>query len=166
MAGLKDVVGHQLETGNFLLGKFTGDLSDAEYFIPAVEGGNHAAWILGHIAVSEDLMVSLITGSPKRLPEPMHELFRGGSACVADASKYPSRSKIDDLLRTARTNTLAALAAFDEGKSNDPSPERPAKDFFPTMGSLWGMIGAHQFWHIGQLTDCRRVLKKPPVLQM
>jgi len=27
-------------------------------------------------------------------------------------------------------------------------------------------MGTHQFWHLGQLADCRRLMNKPSVLGM
>lgn len=164
MATPKDVVVAQLQTGRFLIEKFTEDLSDAEYFIQPVEGANHTGWILGHIATSEDWAVSVIAGTGQRIPQAMHELFGSKSSCITDASKYPSRKQIDELFRDARARTGEALDTFDESKWNDPSPEAVPRDFFPTLGSLWGMQGAHQFWHIGQLTVCRVALKKKRVL--
>ncbi len=164
MASPNDVVAAQLQTGQFLIEKFTEDLLDSEYFTPPIEGANHVGWIIGHIAASEDRTVSLITGAAQRLPTAMHELFRGGSTCLPDASKYPSRKKIDEFFHNSRANTVQALEAFDENKWNDPSPEEAFRDFFPTLGSLWGMQGTHQFWHIGQLTICRTKMKKKRIL--
>ena len=104
MASPKDVVLHQFKTGNFLLEKFTEDLSDAEYFKPPIEGTNHAAWILGHIACSEDWVVATTTGADRRMPQATQDLFKGGSVSIPDASKYPSRKEIDELYRSGREN--------------------------------------------------------------
>ena len=166
MTNRKDVVLEQLRLGEYLIEKFTADLSDPEYFMVPAEGANHAGWILGHIAVSEDAITSAATGSPKRLPEPTHELFKGGTECRPDASKYPTRSKIDELFRNARVHTVEALKGFDEGRWDDPSPDEYSEEIFPTLGSLWAVQGTHQYWHIGQLTVCRTALKKGRVLAM
>jgi len=163
MAGAKDVILDQLRSGQYVYGKLTAELSDAEYFKPPVEGGNHAAWLLGHVACSEDSIVSQITGVPKRIPEATHELFKGGSACVADPKKYPSRKQIDALFFNSRARTVEALTNYDERKWGDPSPWG-GKSPFPTMGSMWGLQGTHQFWHIGQLAVCRQAMKKKPAL--
>lgn len=160
MPTTKDVLLFQLQTGQMLFQQYSEDLSDQEYFQPPVEGANHAAWILGHIAASEDSMTASITGTPKHLPDSIHDTFQMGSTCVADASKYPTRKEIDDMFINTRANVLEALQTFDDSKWNDPSPEGYPKDFFPTIGSIWSMIGVHQFWHIGQLTVCRQAMKK------
>ncbi len=164
MSSAKDVVLGQLQSGDFLIEKFTADLSDTEYFAPPTEGANHAGWILGHIATSEDWAVSKIVGCEKRILESLHDRFRGGAPCVPDASKYPSRKEIDELFRNTRAATIEALQTSDEGTWDDPSPEGLPRELFPTIGSAWGMQGTHQFWHIGQLAVCRTALKKKPVL--
>ena len=164
MGDVKEVVLQQLGSGEYLLGQFTGDLTDGEYFKAPVPGANHAAWIIGHIACSEDSIVAGATGGTKRIPEATHELFKGGSVCVPEASKYPSRKKIDELLRDTRARTVEALKACDAGKWSDPSPEGWPKEVFPTKGAMWGALAMHQYWHLGQLTVCRSAMKKKRVL--
>ncbi len=164
MASAKDVLLTQLQTGQFLIEKFTADLSDADYFKPPTEGANHAGWLLGHVACSEDSMGAAASGSDKRIPEATHQLFSGSSECVADAGRYPSRKEIDELFKDSRATLVERLKTFDDARWDDPSPEEYPKDFFPTLGSLWTICGTHQFWHIGHLTVCRVALKKPRAL--
>ncbi len=164
MASGKDIVAGQLAAGQYLIEKFTADLTDEEFFASPVPGANHAGWILGHIAVSEDSLSAVATGSDKRIPEATQALFGGQSDCSADRSKYPSRKEIEELYRQTRARTLEALKGFDEEKWDDPSPEGWPKEVFPTLGSMWAMQGTHLFWHIGQITVSRQALKKKRVL--
>lgn len=165
MASPKDVVVQQLKLGQTLFEMFTSDLSDAEYFIPAAEGTNHIAWVLGHIAQTEDWMVGLLTGAERTVSEDLQKLFGGSSECSTDAGRYPSRKELDEMFRSNRARAMKAAQAADDGCWDDAAPEDGLpKDFFPTVGSVWGMMGAHQFWHLGQLTTCRSVMKKKRVL--
>ena len=82
MASPKDVVVHRLTFGQSLIEMFTSDLSDEEYFIPAAEGTNHIAWILGHVAQTEDWMVKLLTSAERRVSEELQKLFGGSSECT------------------------------------------------------------------------------------
>jgi len=164
MATGKDVILEQLGMGDYLFNQFTADLSDEEYFKAPVPRANHAGWIIGHIAVSEDSLVAAATGKPKRIPEATQDLFKGGSTCKAEASVYPSRKQIDELYKNTRAHTLEALKASDESKWSAPSPEGFTKEVFPTMGSIWGLLSTHQYWHIGQLTVCRAAMNKKHVL--
>ena len=164
MASPKDVVLQQLELGQTLIDMLTKGLSDSEYFVPPMRDGNHVGWILGHIAYSEDWTISLITGASQQMATPVAELFGGSSSCLADASGYPARGELDTLFRDSRRRTVETLGAFDDARWDEASPDDAPRDYFPTVGALWGMAGTHQFWHIGQMTMCRRALGKPPVL--
>lgn len=164
MATPKDVIVQQLHSGQYLIDKLTADLSDAEYFRPPIPGGNHTAWIIGHIACSEDSIIAAITGSPSRLPEATHKLFKGGAPCTADAGTFPPRKQIDEMFRNSRAHTLEAVKAFNMSLWDNPSPEGWTKDVFPTLGSMWALQGTHQYWHIGQLTVCRKAMGKKQVL--
>ncbi len=164
MASAKEVILSQLGMGQFLIDKFTADLSDAEYYSVPTAGTNHAAWILGHIAVSEDNGIALATGGKKRHAQATHDLFKGGSKCEPDAKKYPSRKDVDRLFQDTRAALIETVKLFDEKEWNDPTPPEANKNLFPTLGSVWALQGTHQFWHIGQLSVCRKALHKKQVL--
>jgi len=160
----KDIIISQLASGDYVLYKMIEDLSENEFFVPAMKGGNHAAWIVGHIAVSEDSMVAGLLGKELKYPKE-NELFKGGTQCLPDASKYPSKAKIIELLRNARANTLEALKQSDVSKWTQPSPEGWPKDVFPNVASVWALISSHPFWHIGQLSMCRMSMNKKRALE-
>ncbi len=164
MASVKDLVMGQLQTGMMLIEKAIEDLADEEYFKPAAPGTNHIGWILGHLAQSEDSMVAVITEKKARLGEEYREKYSGGSACVADSANYPSGKELTELFRNHRAHTIEALTAFDESQWDDPTPEGLPRDFFPTKGIVWGMMGTHPFWHIGQMTTCRSAMGKKALL--
>lgn len=166
MADAKEVLLGQFAMSDMLIGKMTADLSDDDYFKIPVPGTNHVAWLIGHIATSEDSMSSAICGTTATTDEATQNLFKGGSKCVGDAAVYPARSQIDAMYRESRTNMVEKLKAFDAAKWNDPSPEGWDKNFFPTLGVIWTIMGTHPFWHIGHLTVCRAALGKGSALGM
>lgn len=166
MVSARDIVLDQLQRGQRVIESFTADFTDAEYFMPPIVGGNHAAWILGHISCTEDWSLGLATHSPKRIPESTHALFRPGSTCVPDASKYPSRKELDELFRNTRARFIEALNLSDVSTWDQPSPPEAPKTLMPTVGAIWSLAGFHQFWHFGQLTVCRQALKKKKLLQL
>ncbi len=163
MATAKDVLIHQLQMGQMLIEQFTADLTQEEFFQLPAEGANHAGWVMGHLAVSEDSMANDLLGKPKQLPESIHDLFKMGTKSQPDASIYPSRDELIEMFKNSRAHAMEALTTFDDAKWDDPSPEGMDKNFFPTNGSMWSMMGVHQFWHIGHLTVCRAALKKKPI---
>lgn len=164
MESKKDVILNQLAMSEFLYTKLTADLSDEEYFKAPVAGGNHVAWCLGHMAVSEDRLSAAATGTKPQTSEATQELFKGGSKCHPDASKYPSRAEIDALFRDNHAHIIEKLKAFDESKWNDPAPEGVKSEVLPTLGAIWSLTGIHPFWHVGHITVCRVALGKGYVL--
>ncbi|MGD2111476.1 MAG: DinB family protein [Phycisphaerae bacterium] len=164
MSTVKHVILAQMQLGQTLIEMFTKDLSDSDYFEIPAPGANHVGWVLAHLACTEDWAVAAITGLPERIPRPTHELVKGGSTCIADASVYPARTDLDELFKNARAHTIESLEAFDLSKWDDASPDDMPEQYIPTVGSVWGMQATHQFWHIGQITVCRAALGKPRVL--
>jgi len=164
MAQAKDVILAQLATAEFLFTQLTTDMSDDEYFKVPVAGANHPAWLVGHVAVSNDRMSAAACGTDPKTSQATQELFMAGSTCHDDPSKYPSRAEIDALFRDTQALTVERLKGFDDSKWEDPSPEGWNKEFFPTLGTLWTLIGTHPFWHVGHLTVCRKVLGKKGIL--
>jgi hypothetical protein len=164
MGSAKELILGQLGAGQYLIDQFVADLSDQEFFKPPVPGANHAGWILGHVAVSEDSLGAAATGSPKRIAEDLQTLFSGTSECHPGPGKYPPRNEIVELFRNTRAHIVEALKGFDDARWDKPAPEGYPKELFPTLGSIWGLQGTHQFWHIGQLCVCRQALKKKRVL--
>jgi hypothetical protein len=161
MLGPNDIIAHQLQVGANLLRMFSSDLSDEEFLFQPTEGGCHLLWILGHLAHTQEWVLTSLVGQPPRMPKEMQELFGGGSTVHGDASKYPAPTEVQDLLAGTQERTLAALATFDAARWDDPAPEGVPQEFFPTLGSLWEMLAVHTFWHFGQLTVNRRMLGKP-----
>ena len=154
----------QLQTGEKMLQVFTADLTDAEYFKPATPGTNHTAWILIHLACTEDWSIAKLSNTAIQIPKTTHDAFGGGTTCDPDPAKHPSRGEIDKMFRTTRERLYAALASSDVGTWDDASPEGFPKEFFPTVGAVWSMQALHQYWHIGQLTTCRATLGKKRAL--
>ena len=55
---------------------------------------------------------------------------------------------------------LAALAATPETDLDQPSPE-PMREYAPTIGVVFNLVGMHMMMHAGQFVPVRRKLGKP-----
>ena len=157
---VKDLVINQLQGSKALFDSFSKDFTDADARFQPGGSGNHLNWILVHIAVSEDHMTSQLAGKPKRLSEDLHKAYGGGSTCKADDGM--TRAEAMKLYNESHARTLDFVKNFDESRLNDKSPEG-YPPMFATMGAALGLIAAHPYWHIGQLTVNRTLLKKPKV---
>ena len=110
-------------------------------------------------------MIDLLTSAKRTVSEDLQKLFGGSSECFPDAALYPTREDLDEMFRSNRGRAIKAARTVDDACWDDVAPEGGLpKEFFPTVGSIWGMMGTHQFWHLGQLTTCRSVMKKKRVL--
>ena len=157
---VKDLVLNQLQGSKQLFDSFAKDFSDADAQFQPGGSGNHLNWILVHMAVSEDQMMSQMSGGPKKLSESLHKSYGGGSTCKADDGM--TRAEAAKLYNESHARTCEFVKNFDESRLNDKAPEGYPPNF-PTMGTVLGLLGAHPYWHIGQLTVNRTLLKKPKV---
>src|SRR5688500_13142155 len=83
---------------NFYLGyahQLVADVPDERLAEQPVPGRamNHAAFILGHLAWSNDHAVTLLGGS-SQLPPAWAELFARGATPLPDRAKYPSKAEL------------------------------------------------------------------------
>ena len=161
----KDVLRNQLASGDNLIEMFSQDFSDEEYLYQLPNGGQTTLWIIGHLAVSEDWMLSKISRGEVKISPEMHEKFQGGTAPTGNAEDNPSIDEVKQLFKEQRERTLAALDESDTDTWENESPE-DVRQFFPTIGGLWSLMATHEFWHFGQLSVIRRNLEKPSALGM
>src|SRR5713226_4752650 len=64
------------------------------------------------------------------------------------------------LFEDQRKRVIQVLTAEDMSKWGLPAPTG-LPVIFKTVGSVWGIVGTHQYWHIGQLMTIRTMLGKP-----
>lgn len=154
----KDIVLNQHASAQWLYEGAVKELSDADCRYQPFDGANHVNWILAHLAVSEDSLISQITGHPKRYSEPLHKSYGGGSVCRADDGM--TRAEAWKMYTDSAKMTVEFVKGFPESRYDEPAPEN-LRQMFPTIGAVIGLLGAHPYWHFGQVTFNRRALKKP-----
>ena len=138
-------------------------LSDEQMLHQPVPGGNHALWIIGHLAWCDDLFWSQIGGFESTSPAEWKGIFGDGSTPSANASDYPP---IDEMKRTFdrnRETLLGWLDGFDDAKLAEPLPD-DWKSFAPTYEALIATMAAHEGVHIGQATVIRKSLGMKPAI--
>jgi hypothetical protein len=123
---------------------------------PAV---NHAAWICGHVAHSEDWVAGMLDGRPSALPAAYEGLFAYGSK-LKSPEAYPPLEEAKTHLHAARKRLLAGLRSASDAKLAEPVPEMQTD----VMGVVL-MAAFHEGWHCGQLSVIRRALKLPSIYE-
>ncbi|EAQ78831.1 DinB family protein [Blastopirellula marina] len=123
---------------------------------------NHALWIAGHLALTDNFFLTQIAPD---LAEPRDEyqtLFGVGSQPVADPAHYPAAATVLEYLRDRRAVLLAAFDALDEEAMSTPTPDG-SPDFLNDIGAVFETAVWHEGMHTGQLSVVRRSLGHEPV---
>lgn len=142
-------------------------LTDQEMMFQPKPGLNHALWLLGHIAESENGIILGFCKGENLLPAGWHETFGIGSQPKSDPKAYPSRKEILALMEKTHIAAIAYIQ-FLSAKDLDRQPpgignlpER-ARQMFATVGRcLQGHI-RHESSHAGQIGMLRRLMGRAP----
>jgi hypothetical protein len=133
------------------------DLPDHQMAFQPAPHMNHAAWVLGHLACTADMLGAMIGSKPVCPPE-WTSLFDWNSTPSSDASLYPTKAVLLTALEAAHTSIAAALPSIPESRWTDPTPIEEVRGFLPMLGDCFVFVmAAHENMHLGQLSAWRRV---------
>jgi hypothetical protein len=130
-----------------------------------VPNTNHALWVLGHLACSDDFFATSLGGCESVIDEKWPELFGMGSKPVDDPGAYPSLEEVMSGLERARQGMLETFRAMGEQKLMSATPD-DWQAFAPTYATVMGSIAFHEGFHAGQLSAVRRSLGLGQALEM
>jgi uncharacterized damage-inducible protein DinB len=152
-----------LEFGRRTMEGLVADLDGADLVAPPTSrGGNHALWVMGHLAVSEASIVGrFIKGQEPALKE-WQPLFALGSQPTSDLSKYPAKSELLKKSQAVRQETLNLLGSLSEKDLDKPTSVQQNQELFGTIGRCFVTMVHHQAFHIGQIAVVRRALGRKP----
>lgn len=137
--------------------RLVADIPDDRMAIQPAPGMNHAAWVLGHLACTADMLGAMIGTAPACPPE-WTALFDWNSAPSADATRYPSKPTLLAALETAHDAIASALPEVPQARWTEPTPLEGIRAFLPTLGDCFVFVmAAHENMHLGQLSAWRRV---------
>lgn len=120
---------------------------------------NHALWIVGHLAHTEDWIAGKLDGRPSALPAGYDELFAYGST-LKKADAYPPFDEAKAQRRAARERLLAGLRAASDEKLAETVPELETDLLGAAFMAAW-----HEGWHSGQFSILRRGLNLPSIYE-
>ena len=140
---------------------FISDIPPDKLHHQPTEGGNHALWILGHLAVSDDLFLSKLGGTPAKCAEDWFKRFGMGSKPSPNAKDYPPVAEVKDHLAARREDLLVWFKSMDEAKLRESLPAGWT-EFAPTYAGLMFSMAWHEGLHGGQLTIIRKSLGLAP----
>lgn len=149
--------------GRGFVSKLIESIPDEHLTARAGGCGNHTLWITGHLANTEDGLISMMDGGPRALDDAWAQLFGMGSTPVDDAGAYPSRADLTAALDTSRARHLRWLQAMTPETAKTPLPEQ-MRMFAPDTLALPLAMLAHEWLHGGQLTAIRATLDLPKLV--
>lgn len=141
---------------------FPDAIPEGRWFHAPVDGGNHAAWIAGHVAwEDDDYLNSLVSDRGRRLPKQWHDAFATGTKPTADRSAYPGIPELRAALTTYRKELMEFFkdAADRLAEPLSEGLHGYAKD----LAAFMPAIACHEMIHVGRLTVIRKSLKLAPV---
>jgi hypothetical protein len=127
--------------------------------------GNHALWLLGHLAFIEGGIPHILLGEPHPLAHWAH-LFATGTKPLPDASAYPPFDEVLQRFRQLRARNLRLLEEAGEAGLDRPPRQVPPgfEDAMKTYGHTLLLVALHNMVHYGQIADARRVAGKKPLM--
>lgn len=135
---------------------------DELFHTPAFEGANHPAWVVGHLATTDEFFYKSLGGGEGALPAEWDALFGMNSKCVADASKYPSRKELETALDATRAKVESWLGSLSDEELMQPIEGELAM-FASTVAQLGASLSFHDGFHGAQISGTRRASGLPPL---
>ncbi len=143
------------------------DIPDDQMAAQPAPGMNHAAWILGHLAVCTDYAARFLGERPLACPKDWHRLCGPGSQLQTDRAAYPAKAELLAALERghARVAELARKATAEQLAAAQPGPFLQRE--LPTVGDIVAhLMTTHPCIHLGQLSAWRRARGMASVLKI
>lgn len=158
-----DLIVHSLALSQALLNRYTEDLTPEEYLHHPAPKANCAAWILGHLILSDRKALQIAGASAlPTLPEGFESRFPR-EVTDKPADNYGDVTALLPLFNAHRQQLIDAVRSL--------TPEHLAKPLdnarppmFSNVGDFVNFMGHHVTLHAGQITLIRRSLGRPPVV--
>lgn len=127
-------------------------------------GVNPPGWIVGHLALVNEMALGMLGDDEKRLPEAWNAEFGPGSSPEPIAGAYPPKEELLTALRESHARVREAVKGVDLGALTDPNPIEPLRGGLPTVGDLLAhILSTHPAMHAGHLSNWRRQMGHPPL---
>ncbi|MCG8409608.1 MAG: DinB family protein [Phycisphaerales bacterium] len=127
------------------------------------EGANHAMWIMGHLACTDEFFMNKLGDRPFNRFGDWEKIFFMGSKPSPNASDYPSANEVRETMANNREQLVSWVKPWDESKLLSPLPG-DLRNFATSHASWISTLAWHEGMHTGQLAAIRKSLGLTPVL--
>lgn len=158
-----DVIVTALTMAKRLVHRYADDLKPEEFDHQPCEGANCAAWIIGHLALTDRRQLGWLGATDlPALPTGFEERFQATRAKAGTQSGFGDPKELLALFDTHRDKLITVLPTMPVTKFAEPTPV--VRPMFTTIGEACLFMAIHVSMHAGQLTIIRRSLGYPPIL--
>lgn len=161
-ASMREMMVERMAWARSFTDALVGGLTDAQMVHRAGGAGNHAMWVMGHLAATDDFFLHLFSGQPRRLAK-WDGLFAGGSEPKDALEVYPARAEVAAAFRETHERMKAWVRGASEKELDAPLAGDMVK-FAPTVRAAVVSMPAHEFFHAGQVASCRASLGMPRLM--
>ena len=162
MSTPNDLIAHALRDSMFMLKRYTDDLKPDEYLHRPTEKSNCAAWLIGHLTLSDRRgLEALGVRDLPELPAGFDKRFSQEEGCP-QAGEFGDVSMLMPLFEKHRNALMAAIQRAPQELLDKPV-DKPFP-LFSTLGEMANFLALHTAMHTGQITIIRRSLGRPPIV--
>ncbi len=162
MKNANEAIAYGIETSQRMVNQYTADLKGDEWLHRPCPKANCAAWIIGHLIMSDRRMLTTlgVTDLPA-LPTGFEKRF-SRDADAPGAAEFGDTSILIPLFDRHRTMLAERVRTMETEVLNKPL-EKPHPRF-QTPGEMAAFMSIHAMMHGGQITYIRRSLGRPPLI--
>lgn len=157
-----DATAFALKKSQLMIHRFVDDLKPHEFAHQPCDGANCAAWVLGHLTLTDRRQLTWLgVADLPPLPAGFEERFKTTRTKAEHQDGYGDPAELIALFDAHRDLLVAILPSVDPAKFLEPpSFQTP---MFADRGEATLFMGLHTAMHAGQLSLIRRTLGYPPV---
>jgi uncharacterized damage-inducible protein DinB len=156
-----EAIASALGTSYALLKRLMDDMAPQDYLHRPVPKSNCAAWIIGHLTLSDRNVLKRLGAPLPELPEGFEQRF-GKDERSAQATEFGDVSRILPHFGEHRRRLIEAVKSTTAEQLATPL-DKP-HPMFKTVGEMVMLMALHGALHAGQISTIRRSLGRPPVI--
>jgi hypothetical protein len=161
MPTANDVIATALTTSQMMLKRFLADLGPQEYLHRPTPKANCAAWIVGHLTLTDRNGLKRLGAAAPELPAGFDHQFSREEGCP-QAGDFGDVSRLIPLFDENRGRLVEAVRAAPAEVLDRPI--EPPHPMFATVAGSLAFLAMHTTMHAGQISIIRRSLGRPPLI--
>ena len=154
----------QLHSTRQMSEKLLADFKTPHDWVHQVHPGcNHALWFAGHMANTDNFLLSLVSPTSAVALEDWSPRFGMGSQPTDQPDQYPPPETVLATMRERRAKLLEVLSQLTDDALAGKTPAG-APEFLPDFAAVFELAIWHEGLHAGQLSVTRRALGHKPLV--